>query len=131
MSKASEKLNLPPGTGRAGEAAARSFVENELGTEVVETNFRSREGEIDIIAKSEEQFVFIEVKTRTSRKFGLGVEQISGRKAARLQTTAQRYLEKSGNKNADWRIDLLSVEMDKSGRVLNVTHVENAIEDAP
>lgn len=129
MSNSSGKLNLPPGTGRAGEAAARSFVTNELALNIADLNFRAREGEIDIIAKSDDIFVFIEVKTRTNKKFGFGFEQISVRKAERLQATGQRYLETVGAENADWRIDLISVEMDKSGRVLNLTHVENAIEE--
>lgn len=130
MSNSSGNLNLPPGTGRSGEAAARSFVTNELTLHIAELNFRAREGEVDIIAKSDDIFVLIEVKTRTNKKFGFGVEQISTRKAERLQATGQRYLEKVGAENADWRIDLISVEMDKSGRVLNVTHIENAIEES-
>ncbi|MBT4124884.1 MAG: YraN family protein [Chloroflexi bacterium] len=129
MSNSSGKLNLPHGTGRAGEAAARSFVSIELGLDIAQCNFRTREGEIDIIAKSGVEYIFFEVKTRTNKKFGSGVEQISARKALRLQTTGQRYLEQIGAENADWRIDLLSVEMDKTGRVQKVTHVENAIEE--
>ena len=113
MSNSSGKLNLPHGTGRAGEAAARSFVSIELGLDIAQCNFRTREGEIDIIAKSGVEYIFFEVKTR----------------ALRLQTTGQRYLEQIGAENADWRIDLLSVEMDKTGRVQKVTHVENAIEE--
>ncbi|MBT3996535.1 MAG: YraN family protein [Chloroflexi bacterium] len=129
MGSASQKLNLPPGIGRAGEAAARVYVTAELGYEIVETNFRTREGEIDIIAKSDSTLVFIEVKTRTNQKFGFGVEQISSRKAQRLQATALRYLEKTSDFDVDWRIDLLSLRMTKSGQVLHVDHIRNAIEE--
>lgn len=128
MDSFSGNLNLPPGTGRAGEAAARAYVTQNLGYEIVETNFRTREGEIDIVARSGVDFVFIEVKARTSKKFGHGVEQISSAKALRLQTAAQRYLEQSESGDVEWRIDLLSVEMTRSGRVLDIEHVENAIE---
>ncbi|MCH8910999.1 MAG: YraN family protein [Chloroflexi bacterium] len=51
MGSSSGKLNLPPGTGRAGESAARAYLTRELGYEIVATNYRSREGEIDIVAR--------------------------------------------------------------------------------
>ena len=129
MGSTSGKLNLPPGIGRSGEAAAREYVTTELDYKIVETNFRTREGEIDIIAKSDSEFVFIEVKTRTNQKFGSGVEQISTSKAQRLQTTALRYLEKTGDFDVDWRIDLLSIQMTNSGQVLRVDYIQNAIEE--
>jgi putative endonuclease len=129
MAASSGKLNLPPGTGRAGEAAARAYVVEQLGYSITETNFRTREGEIDIVAADDGMIVFIEVKTRTNRKFGAGVEQISNTKAERLQATAQRYLSQHDLDNADWRIDLLSVEMDRQGRVQHVEYIRYAIED--
>jgi putative endonuclease len=129
MAASSGKLNLPPGTGRAGKAAARAYVVEQLGYSITETNFRTREGEIDIVAADDGMIVFIEVKTRTNRKFGAGVEQISNTKAERLQATAQRYLSQHDLDNADWRIDLLSVEMDRQGRVQHVEYIRYAIED--
>ena len=129
MDSSSGKLRLPPGIGRAGEAAARAFVTQELGYKIAETNFRTREGEIDIVAIDNGTWVFIEVKTRSNRGFGSGVEQISTRKAQRLQVTSQRYLAENGLDDAEWRIDLLSVEMSRSGRVGNIEHIPSAIED--
>ena len=128
MGSTSGKLNLPPGIGRAGEAAAKSFVTDELGYDIAQTNFRVREGEIDIIAIDGEVFVFIEVKTRSNKKFGTGVEQISRGKANRLQIAAQSYLQERGKESADWRIDMLSVDMARSGSVRSIEHIPNAIE---
>ena len=122
-------MRLPPGIGRADEAAARTFVAQELGYKIVETNFRTREGEIDIVAVDDGTQVFIEVKTRTNRGFGSGVEQISTRKAHRLQATAQRYLAEHGLDGTEWRIDLVSVEMSRSGGVEHIEHVPSAIEE--
>ena len=59
MAASSGKLNLPPGTGRAGEAAARAYVVEQLGYSITETNFRTREGEIDIVAADDGMIVFI------------------------------------------------------------------------
>lgn len=129
MESSSGKLNLPDGIGRAGEAAAASFIRRETGMDLIETNFRTREGEIDIVARENDGFVFIEVKTRTNRKFGGASEQISTRKALRLQTAAQLYLEKAESPNSDWRIDVVTVEMTRSGRIVNIEHIRNAIED--
>jgi putative endonuclease len=126
---ASGKLNLPPGIGRSGEAAAQKFVTQNLGYEIAETNFRTAEGEIDIVCKTDSGLIFFEVKTRTSKSFGFGVEQISPKKAARLQLTAQRYLAQIDANDIDWRIDLLSIEMSTSGRVNDIYHVEYAIEE--
>lgn len=104
---------------------------NKLCYEVIETNFRTREGEIDIVAQDQvnECMVFIEVKTRTNRRFGAGVEQISRTKAQRLQAVAQRYLCEHGLENSNWRIDLLSVEMSRSGSVENIEQITSAIEE--
>ena len=122
---------MPDGTGRAGEAAACSYVERELGFEIVETNFRTREGEIDIVARDSGTYVFIEVKTRTNRKFGEGRDQISLTKALRLQTTAQRFIENLESPGEiDWRIDVVSVEMGRSGVVKQIDHIPHAIEEA-
>ena len=101
----------------------------ELGYKISETNFRTREGEIDIVAVDNGTQVFIEVKTRTNRGFGSGVEQISTRKAQRLQVTAQPYLAEHGLDDAEWRIDLLSVEMSRSGRVDHIEHIPSANEE--
>ena len=102
---------------------------NVLGYKISETNFRVREGEIDIVAQDGDVIVFIEVKTRTNRKFGSAAEQISQSKAQRLQMTAQQYLAENSLDNADWRIDLLSVEMSRSGRVSTINYILSAIED--
>jgi len=59
---------LPPGTGRVGEAAARSFVTEKLGYKIAATKFRTREGEIDIVATDDELLIFIEVKNPDESK---------------------------------------------------------------
>ncbi|MCZ6538831.1 MAG: YraN family protein, partial [Chloroflexi bacterium] len=109
MGSFSGNLNLPPGTGRAGESAARAHVTGELGYKIQTTNYRTREGEIDIVATDNagdnECLVFIEVKTRTNRVFGSGTEQVSAKKSSRLQAAAQGYLSENGLENSDWRID--------------------------
>ena len=59
----------------------------ELCYEIAGTNFRTHESEIDIVVVDNGTQIFIEVKTRTNRGFGSGVEQISTCKPKRLQAT--------------------------------------------
>lgn len=120
------RLNLPDGAGRAGEAAAESILRLH-GYEIVRTNFRVREGEIDLVCRSGNQFVFVEVKTRRTGSYGLPEESLSPAKAARLITTAQAFLELIDQPDADWRIDVLAIEMDHAGRVIRSNLVENAV----
>ncbi|MCZ6538652.1 MAG: YraN family protein [Chloroflexi bacterium] len=129
MGPSSGNLNLPPGIGRAGESAARAHVSRELGYEIVATNYQTRAGEIDIVARDDDWIVFVEVKTRTNRAFGTGNEQVSAKKSLRLQAAAQSYLAEHDLENSDWRIDLISVKMDRSGLVSHIEHVESAIEE--
>ena len=129
MGSSSGKRNRPPGTGRAGESAARAHVTGQLGYEILATNDRTRVGEIDIVALDNGILVFVEVKTRTNRSFGAGSGQVSAKKSLRLQAAAQSYLAENDLEHSDWRIDLISVEMDRSGRVSHIEHIESAIEE--
>ena len=121
-----QRLNLPDGPGRAGEAAAEAILLSR-GLEIDGTNFRVREGEIDVICRSGDQFVFVEVKTRRTGTFGIPEESLYPVKAGRLITAAQAYLEQLGQPDADWRIDLLAIEMDRTGQVTRSNLVENAV----
>ncbi len=125
-SRATNRLNLPAGAGRAGEAAAAHILA-EHGYAIIRTNYRVREGEIDVVAELDGQTVFVEVKTRRSNAFGLAEEQLSAQKIERLIAAAQSYLAETGAEHADWRIDLLAIEMDTSGRVLRHSIIENAV----
>ena len=79
------------GSGEAAEAAARDFL-RARGLAIVASNFRGRQGEIDIIARDGDTLVFAEVRLRTHRDFGDGATSIDGRKQLRLARTAAHYL---------------------------------------
>ena len=121
-------LNLADGTGKAGEAAA-DYILRQNGYEIVRSNYRVRSGEIDLIAHHHDQIVFVEVKTRRSRSFGYPEEALTPTKIRRLKESAQAYLEETGAESSDWRIDLLAVEMDSTGKVRRFNLVENAVSE--
>ncbi len=78
--------------GRAGEDAAAAYVAS-LGFHVVARNLRGPGGEIDIVARDGQTYVFIEVKTRASRAFGRALAAVDARKRARIRAVAADYLQ--------------------------------------
>ena len=81
-----------------------------MGYEILGSNFRTREGEVDLIARQAGQFVFVEVKTRLGRSYGIGEEAITPAKQARLVKAAQAWLQEQGQAGAEWRIDVVIIE---------------------
>jgi putative endonuclease len=110
--------------GKAGEDAACAFLEGD-GFEIVERNWRVREGEIDIIARSGDLTVFAEVKARRTTTFGEPEESVTPQKARRLRMLATRYLSEADH-HGDVRFDVISVMLDRSGGVSSITHLPDA-----
>ena len=81
-----------------------------MGYRILVANYRTREGEVDLIAREDDQFVFVEVKTRLGRSYGIGEEAITPTKQARLVKAAQTWLQEQGEADAEWRIDVVIVE---------------------
>ena len=113
--------------GAWGEGHARRYLEDR-GYAVLDTNYRCRWGEVDIVARQGPELVFVEVRTRRGAAFGTPQESITAAKSRRLAATAQDYLQKHGLEQAEWRIDLVSIHLDVSGKLLAVDHLENAVE---
>ena len=111
-------------TARLGEEIATKYLQ-KLGYKIIERNFRQGYGEIDIIAIDIDTLVFIEVKTRTSNKFGTPFESITPYKIKALERTAQ-YFKKLNPKLPDaLRIDAVAVTLDSFENVSNIELVKN------
>jgi len=115
-------------TGTLGEKLARDFLANN-GYTILDTNYRCREGEVDIIATHGETLVFIEVRTKTGRLYGTPEESITPTKAEHLRSVALRYGLEHENLPQSWRIDLVAIEMNRDGRAERIELIENAVED--
>ena len=72
--------------GNFGERVAASHLESK-GYEILERNYATREGEVDLIAQRGDELVFVEVRSRQGRSFGTPEESITGRKAAHVPAT--------------------------------------------
>ncbi|MBQ6314844.1 MAG: YraN family protein [Mogibacterium sp.] len=85
--------------GDSGEEFAARVLE-ESGYQIIERNYSSRYGEIDIIALRDGILHFIEVKTRTSSDFGYPAEAVTETKITRIRRTAESYISR---RRAFWR----------------------------
>ena len=79
--------------GREGEDAAVAFLKDK-GYRIIQKNFRSKLGEIDIIAQQKETVIFIEVKSRASHQFGHPFNAITPAKQGKIIQVAQSFLAK-------------------------------------
>ena len=102
--------------GRFGEEWAIGYL-IRLGYTILERNVRFRTGEIDIVARDGEGLVFVEVKSRRSRAFGLPEESITPARYRRLESAIQEYLSRTAPQAEAYRVDLLCIEVGRDGRV--------------
>jgi putative endonuclease len=98
--------------GRSGEDRAAAWYEDQ-GWEVLERNWRRREGEVDLIVRRGRTVAFCEVKTRTSDAYGTGAESVLPAKRKRIRRLAARWLAEltpaSGRALVDLRFDVVSI----------------------
>jgi len=113
-------------TGQLGEKLAQDFLK-ERGYRIVTTNYRSPDGEIDIIVSKDGVLVFVEVRAKSSRTFGTPEESITARKKQKLIAVSQHYLQNHEPQSISWRIDFVAVELDNVGRLIRIEHIEDAV----
>jgi len=114
------------GLGRRGEALAVAELERH-GYTIRRRNWRCSEGEIDVVAEHDGWLVFVEVRTRRGRELGTPEASITAAKRARLIRVAQSYLSEFEPEESDWRIDVVAVELKKSGKLVRIEVYENAV----
>jgi putative endonuclease len=108
-------------TGKRAEDKAAHYIQ-EKGMIILERNYRSKFGEIDIIANDENTIVFVEVKAKVGAGFGLPEEMINKNKLQKVRNMAAMYL---GGKLIACRIDVIAVVFDDAEAVTRLTHYEN------
>lgn len=101
-------------TGRNGEDLAVAYLQQHDFT-ILERNWRYARVEIDIIASKNNVLHFVEVKTRTSTRFGLPEESVSVKKMEQLKKGAEEYQ----YRNSQWKeiqFDVLAINIGKNGK---------------
>lgn len=98
--------------GADGEESAARWYEGQ-GYDVLERNWRRREGEVDLIVRRGRTVAFCEVKTRSSDRFGTGAESVLAAKQRRIRRLASRWLSEltpaSGRSRVEVRFDVVSI----------------------
>jgi putative endonuclease len=96
--------------GKLAEDFAVRFLQ-EKGYKIIDRNFRSRFGEIDIVAEENGYLVFVEVKARWSQKFGSPEEAVTSQKLYKIRKTAEYYSLFKSKTNQKMRIDVVALEI--------------------
>ncbi len=112
--------------GAWGERQAEAYL-LEHGLLLLERNYRTPYGELDLVMSQDGQLVFVEVKTRSNDKFGLPEESITRAKQEHLQMAAQQYLADHPDLTADWRVDVVSIRVRPGKDLPEITWFENAL----
>jgi putative endonuclease len=109
--------------GADGETLAVSYLQKK-GYKILIRNFRIRNSEIDIIATKDKTLIFIEVKTRTSVRFGTPFEAITHWKLEAMMRGAQVFKLQYPKTPDAMRFDAIAVLVDASGEE-TIEHIEN------
>jgi putative endonuclease len=112
-------------TGERGEKLAIRYLEDN-GLIVLDTNWRCREGELDIVATDRRVLIVCEVKTRTSDNYGTPGEAVDDAKAGRIRRLARRWRAEKGVSYADTRYDILAVLWPR-GETPQVNHLKGVL----
>lgn len=113
--------------GTRGETVARRLLERK-GYIIREANYRCPWGEVDLVTQQGDQLVFVEVRSRRGRAFGSPEESVTEAKVQRLTAASQHYLQQHGLEDSAWRIDLVAIQFTRGFRLLEVRHLEHAVQ---
>lgn len=101
------------------EALAGKFL-RQRGYGILESNFRRKTGEIDLIAEKDGRIHFVEVRYRSRSDFGTPAETVSRGKLARIRNTALLYLQYKGRNHSPAQIDVIAITADEIHWIQNV-----------
>ena len=114
--------------GDSGERVAALYLQ-ERGMEILARNVRTRHGEIDLIAQEGSELAFVEVKTRRGTQFGAPEEAVTPKKQLKLVQLAEAFISlEPGFADRDWRIDVVAIELDRTGKVIRIDHIKHAVQ---
>ena len=115
-------------TGAWGEAFAAEFLRKKR-YEILASGYRSRFGEIDLIARNRKYLIFVEVKLRRSSRFAQAREHVDARKQDRLRMTASVYLSRNPT-NLQPRFDVIEIYAPEgmATRKPEIYHLEDAFQ---
>ncbi|PID44608.1 MAG: YraN family protein [Proteobacteria bacterium] len=105
-------------TGQDGEAIAAAHLTDQ-GIEILCRNYRNRFGEIDIIGNDQGTYIFVEVKTRKSNRYGSPQEAVTLKKQSQISNIAQSYLQQHNLTDIPVRFDVIAITFDQDKPLVN------------
>lgn len=111
-------------TGAFGEKQALKYLQDN-DYSFLTANFRTRNGEIDLICKQGDTYVFVEVKTRSSDRFGQPYEAVGFTKRNRMKRAIDYYLMQNNLNNCTIRADVISIMIGPDQTVKELKHFKN------
>ncbi len=113
--------------GAYGEELAKKYL-IKYNYRIIAQNIKTSYKEIDIIAKQNDKLVFVEVKTRTTLKYGQADEAISRKKISNLRKAIGIYLDRSNKeKYKNIQLDLIAIDINKENKTANIKHYKEII----
>ena len=109
-------------SGDDGERRARKYLLGE-GLKHAESNYRCRQGEIDLIMRDGEHWVFVEVRLRADKRFGSAAESVTRRKQARVIKAAALYIQEK-HIDAPCRFDVIAISGNELDWIPNAFQTE-------
>lgn len=114
--------------GDSGERVAALYLQ-QRGYTIVERGFRTRAGEIDLVAQDADGLAFVEVRTRRGNALGSPEESLTAPKRQKLLYVSNQYIAAHPQfGDCAWRIDLVAIEIDASGRITRMDLIKGAVE---
>jgi putative endonuclease len=115
--------------GQAGEALAAAHLAR-LGYTILARNVRVGRGEIDLLARHGDDLVFVEVRMRRSGERGTAAASFDRRKQARLRPAVLAYMSAAyGDAPPPWRVDVVAIDLDRTGRIADIVILPAALEE--
>ncbi|MCH7951878.1 YraN family protein [Patescibacteria group bacterium] len=110
--------------GKRGEDIALDYLTGH-SYRFVDRNFSCPIGEIDLVVKDTKTLVFVEVKTRWSKKYGTPESAVTPRKLRSITKTALWFKKNHPSLPDRLRIDVVAIDVDDEGALLRLRHIKN------
>jgi len=113
--------------GKRGEAIAAEMM-TSMGAELLCRNFRCDSGEVDILLTHDDDFVAVEVKTRSNVDLEQPEEAVTYRQLRRIVGALNHYAAQENPELLEWhwRIDVVAIQMDLDGTMTRCEHIRDA-----
>ena len=109
-----------------GEKIAADYL-SKRGYRLVEHNLRFSFKELDLIAYENDNLIFIEVKTRTSSKYGTAIDMVGRNKLRNIKYAAMGYLQRVKPKYKNLRFDVIAIDVNRLTKSAKITHYKDII----